>query len=157
MSHGGREVYLLHIDKSAGSCDISYDAWNYLGFGKNATEDPRGGGEILMQYEFVEPKNCLHLIDTPHHKLPLSAANSMNFLTECLGQPSSWVAQNHHLYNIINTACDTGFDELCFLAPGANQPTCPNPLGMGHPLPGLAVKNIEYLTGKLVHSSSITK
>ncbi|KAH6881108.1 hypothetical protein B0T10DRAFT_531647 [Thelonectria olida] len=125
----GREVYLLRIDTSESAYDISYDAWNYLGFWKSATEDPQEGGAVL--------NNCKHLLD--NGKLPLSAANGMDYVTSCLSQPQSSVADNYVLNNILDPVCEYGVDECCWLEVG-NLPTCPN----------LKVENIQYGTGDVI-------
>ncbi|EXK23287.1 hypothetical protein FOMG_19933, partial [Fusarium oxysporum f. sp. melonis 26406] len=41
VSNKGRDVHLLKIDSSGGAHDISYDAWNYLGFGESAAKNPQ--------------------------------------------------------------------------------------------------------------------
>ena len=91
VSYQGRKLQLLQIDQSERAYDISYDAWNYLSFGKPATEEPHESGGFLMTYEVVHPSTCHHLLNDG--KLPLSAANSMNYVASCLvNQPGSWVA-----------------------------------------------------------------
>ncbi|KAH6949689.1 hypothetical protein BKA56DRAFT_638805 [Ilyonectria sp. MPI-CAGE-AT-0026] len=132
----GRSVHLLRIDTSGGAYDISYDAWNYLAFGKSAVEEPHMGGGIDMNYDVG--------------KLPLSAANSMNYVASCIAQPTSWVAQNHVLYNIQDQVCKLGVDEECHLDLAiSNQPSCPSPLGIEAPL-NYKVENIQYGTGKKI-------
>lgn len=146
VSYGGRKLYLLRIDQSAGYHDISYAAWNWLAFGKHVTEDPQTGGGIDMEYETVHPSNCHDLLDDG--KLPLMAANSMNYLTSCLAQPSSWVANNYRLYNIANDICTLGIDEVCTVNLAvSNQPVCPSGLGSEAEL-NLKVINIAYGTGE---------
>ena len=148
VSYKGRSVNLLKIDSSAGAHDISYDAWNYLAFGKSATSDPQMGGGIAMNYEFVDNSQCAHLL--PKGKLPLSAANSMNFVASCLAEPNSWVAKNHELVNILDPTCHWGYEETCSLnLAKSNQPSCPHTLGSMHKL-NKPVYNIEYGTGKKV-------
>jgi len=147
VSNAGRSLHLLKIDSSAGAHDISYDAWNYLGFGKSATEDPQEGGGIPMEYEFVDASECDHLLD--NGKLPLSAANSMDYVASCLAEPNSFVAKNHVLVNIADPVCTIGYDETCKLDMAvSNQPSCPHTLGSDHELEGLHVTNIAYGTGK---------
>ncbi|KAI5455687.1 hypothetical protein BGZ63DRAFT_468458 [Mariannaea sp. PMI_226] len=138
-----REVYLLRIDTSEGAYDISYDAWNYLGFGKSAIQEPHQGGGFEVQYEFVDSTNCKHLLEDG--TLPLSAANSMNYLFSCLAQPQSWTANNYVLYNIFDPICKYGVDECCWLGLD-NLPVCPSGLGSLAQL-NLKVENIEYGTG----------
>src|ERR1700712_3189620 len=110
LSYGSRSVYLLRIDQSGGAYDVSYDAWNYLITGYSATSKPTAGGATAMQYENVDPSKCTSYIHTPDHKLPLSAANSMNFLASCLADSSSWVSKNHLMYNILDSLCSWGYD-----------------------------------------------
>ncbi|KAH8669246.1 hypothetical protein BGZ61DRAFT_483436 [Ilyonectria robusta] len=144
----GRSVHLLRIDTSGGAYDISYDAWNYLAFGKSAVEEPHMGGGIGMNYDVVHASECQHLLH--EGKLPLSAANSMNYVASCIAQPTSWVAQNHVLYNIQDQVCKLGVDEECHLDLAiSNQPSCPSPLGIEAPLNN-KVENIQYGTGKKI-------
>jgi len=151
VTYQGRSVNLLRIDHSGGAHDISYDAWNYLSTGKNATVNPTQGGGISMQYTNVPMSQCASLIGTAGGKLPLEAANSMNFLASCLAKPSSWVAKNHVLFNIANSACTYGINEQCTLNMAvSNQPSCPHQLGLQTALTGLPVYNIQYGTGKEV-------
>lgn len=148
LSHGGRKIYVLKIDQSGGAFDISYAAWNWLGFGKHAAQDPQMGGGIEMQYETVHPSKCHDLLDDG--KLPLMAANSMNYLSSCLSQPNSWVAKNYRLYNIANDICKYGVDEICAVNLAvSNQPECPSGLGSTKAL-SLDVTNIAYGSGKKV-------
>lgn len=147
VSYEGRKLQLLQIDQSERAYDVSYDAWNYLSFGKPATEEPHEGGGFLMTYEVVHPSTCHHLLNDG--KLPLSAANSMNYVASCLvNQPGSWVAQNYVLYNILDPVCHYGVDEECRLdLTLSNQPQCPSMLGI-NTLVGLRVENIIYGTGE---------
>ncbi|OGM43954.1 hypothetical protein ABOM_007993 [Aspergillus bombycis] len=148
VTHKGRSLHILKIDTSGGAYDISYDAWNYLAFGQSAKDDPHRGGAINMKYEVVDPSKCADLMD--NGKLPLTAANSMNFLSSCLSQADSFVAQNHVLYNIADPVCHYGVDEVCTLDLSvSNQPSCPSGLGSTAPLDE-PVYNIEYGTGKEV-------
>ncbi|CAK7242783.1 MAG: hypothetical protein STHCBS139747_004284 [Sporothrix thermara] len=156
LSYGGRQVYLLRVDQSGGAHDVSYDAWNYLITGKSATDDPTAGGSVDMQTENVDASKCASLIHTSGSKLPLSAANSMNYLNSCLVQQAagntSWVAANYVLYNILDPICTYGFDETCSLTdwPDQNQATCPHQLGDPVALTTQPVYNIEYPTGEEV-------
>lgn len=147
VSYEGRSLNLLKIDTSGGAYDISYDAWNYLGFGSSAKDDPQQGGGIAMEYEFVDADECADLLDDG--KLPLTAANSMNYVAACLAEPDSWVAKNHELINILDPVCHYGYDEVCSLDLSvSNQPTCPHTLGLNTPLdPAQPVYNIGYGTG----------
>lgn len=155
LSYQGRSVHLLRIDQSGGAHDISYDAWNYLQTGKSAATDPIAGGGVAMDYEEVDASECADLIHTPGSKLPLSASNSMNYLSECLSQPNSWVAKNHVLYNICDAICTLGYDETCTLdLATSNQPSCSHTLGLTSPLTSAPVYNIEYQTGQTTVAGS---
>lgn len=150
VSYEGRSLNLLKIDTSGGAFDISYDAWNYLGFGVSATQDPRQGGGLPMEYENVPASECADLLDGG--KVPLLAANSMNFVSACLNQPGSYVAQNYKLYNILDPVCHWGVDEVCTLDLAvSNQPSCPSGLGSNAPL-NIPVWNVQYGTGQLVQA-----
>ncbi|KAK3938556.1 hypothetical protein QBC46DRAFT_265164 [Diplogelasinospora grovesii] len=152
VSYAGRSLYLLRIDQSGGAYDISYGAWNWLYVGKQATEQPMQGGALSMTWKDVPAQNCASLM--ANGRLPLSAANSMNYLSSCLNQPSSWVAQNHELYNILNPTCTYGYDEVCTLNLAvSNQPTCPHQLGVPAVLTSDPVYDIQYGTGKLVKAT----
>ncbi|CAF9914802.1 MAG: hypothetical protein GOMPHAMPRED_008280 [Gomphillus americanus] len=151
VSYGSQSVNLLHIDQSGGAFDISYDAWVFLQTGESARQDPIEGGGIPATYETVDMSQCQSLIQSPDGKLPLMAANSMNFVASCLAQPDSYVAQNYGLWNIATSACTYGVDEECSLDMAvSNQPTCPHQLGIQTPLTNMPVFNIEYGTGKEV-------
>jgi hypothetical protein len=103
------------------------------------------GGGIPMEYTFVHPSECEDLLDMG--RLPLLAANSMNYLASCLNEPDSWVAQNYKLINILDPLCHWGVDEECTVDLSiSNQPACPSVLGSNAAL-GLPVHNILYGTG----------
>ncbi|RFU74619.1 hypothetical protein TARUN_7633 [Trichoderma arundinaceum] len=147
VTNGDRSLHLLKIDQSGGAYDISYDAWNYLGFGESATSDPHTGGGINMNYEFVDASECSDLLHDG--KLPLSASNSMNYVASCISEPSSWVAKNYELINIADPLCQYGYNEVCSLDLNvSNQPSCPHTLGSQHTPTGESVTNIVYGTGK---------
>ncbi|KAJ0382992.1 hypothetical protein COL922a_011405 [Colletotrichum nupharicola] len=147
VTNGERYVHLLRIDQSGGAYDISYDAWNYLSTGKGAAEAPSQGGPISMEWEAVPASECGFLLKD-NGKFPLSAANSMNYLASCLAQPNSFVAKNYALYNIQNSACTWGVDELCNLDLAvSNQASCPSGLGVTTALKDQPVTNIAYGTG----------
>ncbi|KAM7183522.1 hypothetical protein V8F33_013536 [Rhypophila sp. PSN 637] len=96
----------------------------------HTTTDPVAGGGIWMGFETVPAENCASLVKTPSPKLPLSAANSMNYVASCLGH-ESWIAQNYELRNILNPTCTWGYDEICSLNMSvSNQPICPHQLGV---------------------------
>ncbi|KAH6609756.1 hypothetical protein Trco_003102 [Trichoderma cornu-damae] len=148
LQYQDRRVHLLRVDQSQGAHDVSYDAWNYLVTGYSASEKPTAGGPMEMTTQNVDPSNCASLIYTAGSKLPLSAANSMNFLASCLEQENSWVGDNYVLYNILDSICTLGQDQTCTLDwPAANQPTCPGTLGLPDALRGDPVYNIEYPSG----------
>lgn len=94
VSYQGRSVNLLRIDQSSGAYDMSYNAYNFLVTGKSAKENPITGGGVAMDYETVPADNCRGLIRSGNGSLPLSGANSMNYLSSCLSQPNSWVTRN---------------------------------------------------------------
>lgn len=151
VSYGGRSVHLLRIDQSGGAHDISYDAWNYLYTGQSAMTNPVAGGGVQMDYESLPAEQCAGLIKTPSGKLPLAAANSMNYVASCLAQPGSWVARNHELRNILNPTCTWGYDEVCSLDLNvSNQPSCPHQLGVPAVLTGKPVVDVLYPTGQQV-------
>ena len=151
LSYNGRSVYLLRVDQSEGAYDISYDAWNYLITGSSATDDPIAGGATDMKYENVDASFCADLIHTDGSYLPLSAANSMDFVSSCLDQGDNWVANNYVLYNIVDPICSWGYDEICTLdLSTSNQPQCPHTLGLTAPLTTDPVYNIQYPTGEVV-------
>ncbi len=151
LTHDDRQLYLLRIDQSAGAHDISYDAWNYLYTGKSATDKPVAGGGVDMTYEAADPSKCKSLIKTKGSKLPLSAANSMNYLSDCLSKSDSWVAKNYELFNVLDPICTMGYDEECKLDwPAKNQAACPHTLGIPEKLKDSPVYNIRYPTGEKV-------
>ncbi|KAI0398160.1 hypothetical protein F5Y17DRAFT_412589 [Xylariaceae sp. FL0594] len=151
LSYGGRSVNILHIDSSGGAHDVSYDAWNYLVTGKGAREAPIAGGGVDMEYKVVDPSKCAPLLHTDG-KMPLSASTSLNYLGPCLDNPSSWVAKNHVLYNIVDAVCHWGQNEVCTLNyPSENQPKCPSgQLGLIVDLPDQPVYDVKYPTGEVV-------
>lgn len=147
VSANGRTVHLLQVDTSGGAYDISYDAWNYLSTGNGAKQDPTMGGGIPAEYEDAPMSDCADLITTPDGKLPLMAANSMNTFVGC--PEGSWLRDNSALYNIQNSACTLGYNEVCSLDLAvSNQPSCPHMLGAQNPLSGLSVMNIKYGSGQ---------
>jgi hypothetical protein len=151
LTHEKNSLHVLHVDQSGGAHDISYDAWNTLVTGQSATAHPTAGGGVSMSYKVVDMKNCADLLKGAGGKLPLMAANSMNYVAACHSQPNSWAAKNYALYNIANSVCEYGVDEQCHvnLAAGQNQPTCPHQLGLMTPMK-TSVYNIQYPTGKKV-------
>lgn len=155
LSYEGRSVKLLRVDQSQGAHDVSYDAWNYLYTGHSATDDPTAGGAVEMQFKNLKASECRDLIHTDGQKLPLSAPNSMNFLSSCLSEDDSWVGDNYVLFNIADSICSLGYDEECDLDwPDANQASCPHALGDTSPLKNAPVYNILYPSGDKVLASS---
>ncbi|KAI1810157.1 hypothetical protein GGS20DRAFT_568744 [Poronia punctata] len=155
LSHEGRSLNILRIDTSGGAHDVSYDTWNMLVTGKSATEEPTAGGGVDMDYEVLDPSECADLFHTDGNKMPLSGANSMGFLAECLNQPDSWVANNYVLYNIVDPVCHWGYNEVCDLDwPAANQATCPHQLGSTVALTDQPVYDIKYPFGEVVVAST---
>lgn len=147
VSINGRSVNLLKIDQSGGAYDISYDAWNYLSTGLSAEVYPSTGGLLAATYTDVDMIHCVDIIKEPENRLAFSAANSMNFITSC--SPDSWVGTNYALYNIANSACTYGYDEVCTMpsVSEGNQPNCPHQLGSQVELTTCPVYNIDYSTG----------
>ncbi|ORY18193.1 hypothetical protein BCR34DRAFT_361123 [Clohesyomyces aquaticus] len=146
VTSNGRSVHLLQVDTSGGAYDISYDAWNYLSTGQNATAAPTMGGGIDAEWESAPMSDCVDVITAADGKLPLMAANSINFFVGC--PAGSWVAENTSLWNIQNCACTLGYNEKCNLdLTVSNQPSCPHMLGIQTPLHGQDVVNIAYGTG----------
>ncbi|KAI0471804.1 hypothetical protein GGR56DRAFT_677675 [Xylariaceae sp. FL0804] len=155
LSYGGRSLELLRVDQSGGAYDVSYDAWNYLYTGYSATKKPVSGGAVSMTYEDVDASACKGLLHKGGGKLPLSAANSMDYLAGCLGESDSWVAGHYVLYNILDPICTYGLDEKCTLDwPAENQATCPGQLGDPAPLTSDPVYNVEYPSGQTVLAST---
>lgn len=150
ISYGGRSLNVLKIDTSGGAHDISYDAWNYLAFGKGAHEEPHQGGGINMDWEYRPASECADLLH--NGKIPLSAANSMNYVATCVqNEPNSYAAQNYELYNMLDPVCKYGYDETCTLDLNqSNQATCPHQMGSNHTPTGQKVVNIQYGTGAYV-------
>ncbi|PNP73723.1 hypothetical protein FNYG_12913 [Fusarium nygamai] len=155
LTYQDRTVHLLRVDQSQGAYDVSYDAWNYLYTGYSATDKPTAGGPVEMTYSNVDASKCSDLVHTKKSKLPLSAANSMNFLTSCLDRnESTWVGDNYVLYNILDSICTLGHDETCELEyPAENQAKCPHTMGVPDELKGEAVVNIRYPSGEKVSAA----
>jgi len=156
LSYASRTVKLLRIDQSQGAHDVSYEAWNYLYTGYSATDQPTAGGAVEMEFENLEASECKGLIHTDGGKLPLSAANSMNYLASCLDHDGgSWVGENFLLFNVADSICSIGHDEECDLDwPDANQASCPHTLGDNARLEGAPVYNIMYPSGDRVVAST---
>ncbi|KAH7031540.1 uncharacterized protein B0I36DRAFT_384294 [Microdochium trichocladiopsis] len=148
VTANGRSVTLLKVDQSGGAYDISYDAWNYLVTGRGAKENPVYGGGISATYEDVPMSECSSLLSGAGGKLPLTAANSMNYVSSC--GSNTWAGKNYALFNILDPVCKWGYDEQCTLPPPSvsNQPSCPHQLGVPVAFTGKGVYNIDYGTGK---------
>lgn len=154
LSYEDRTVKLLRIDQSEGAYDVSYDAWNYLYTGHSATDKPTAGGAIEMEFKNLKASECKSHIKTKGSKLPLSAANSMNFLSSCLAN-DTWVGNNYLLFNVADPICSMGHDEKCDLDwPDANQADCPHMLGDHSKLESAPVYNIRYPSGERVLAST---
>jgi hypothetical protein len=146
VSHEGRSLHLLHIDHSGEAHDISYDAWNYLTFGKYAKEEPHYGGGTTMDYEYVPAEECKDLLH--NGKLPFIAGSpNQVFVCKKPENLNSYTAKNYELFNLNTQSSNTGWDEECILEPGANQAKCPHPPDLNRPS-GLKVVNIAAGTGK---------
>lgn len=147
VSSNGRSVHLLKIDQSGGAFDIAYDAWNYLKTGESALVNPQEGGGISASYEDAPMSECADLIKTEGGKLAFSAPNSVGFVASC--GASTWVGKNAALFNIQDSACTLGVDEVCNLDMSvSNQPSCPSGLGSKAKLSSDPVYNIIYGSGK---------
>ncbi|KAK3948038.1 hypothetical protein QBC32DRAFT_373873 [Pseudoneurospora amorphoporcata] len=131
-----------------------FNNWNYLETGHPATEKdqivPSGG--FTANYKTVDPNNCRQFINgTASGKIPFSAATSINYISNCvLNAPNSFVAKNFELWNVYDSQCNLGYNEICetpdFKA-GFNQAKCPHTLGSQDKLVGQDVWNIRYPSG----------
>ncbi|KAK0670202.1 hypothetical protein QBC41DRAFT_345715 [Cercophora samala] len=157
LTYQGRSLELLRIDQSGGANDISYDAWNYLAFGKSALDDPHAGGGVDMDVQFVNADQCKHLLRDSGGKLALSAPNSMNYISSCMAQPDSWVARNYVAINLKDSACHCGYDEVCQVPPAneGNSPTCPHQLGTSGPYRGDSVFYYKYPTSQIIPAPGV--
>jgi hypothetical protein len=117
--------------------------------GKGAREAPTTGGAVNMEVTNIPASECFKYLKAGG--LPLSAPNSMNYVSSCLGQPNCWVAKNYRLFNIQDPVCHWGYDKLCTLDINvSNQPTCPHPLGSTNGSLPDTVFNVQYGTGAVV-------
>jgi hypothetical protein len=160
LTANGRTAYALKIDQSGGAYDASYGLWNWLNTGEYATKKPTMGGGISVDYRFVDPKNCKHLIhpdpQTGERKLPIAAANGFAFANSC--GKDTWVGRNLQLWNIADAVCNYGYDEKCSMPDLSvtNQPSCPHTLG-AQPVMSEStcpVYNIQYGTGARVSAKT---
>ena len=148
LQYANRTRTVLKVDGSDSAFDLSYDTWNYLLVGQSATANPMQGGGVEMEYDLVDMSECAGILQSG--EIPLSALTSVDsFLSNCLAQPGSWVAQNYKLYNIGDAACTWGVDEPCSIDP-SGLPCCPSQVNSPLSLSSQAVFNIEYGTGNLV-------
>jgi hypothetical protein len=116
-----RTLHVLHVDQSASAYGISSYAWDVLTSGETS---PAGEG-ALIAYEFVSTRECTHILH--EDALPLSATISVGFLTRCLSDPNSWVAQNFRLFNFHDPQYQEGAEEECDLDLSIRQqPFCPS-------------------------------
>lgn len=152
VTYAGRSLHLLRIDRSTGAWDISYDAWNYLLTGQSARDNPSTGSILEADYEEVDADECVDLMYSSNGGLPMSAANSMDYLRPCLeDEPDSWVARHFESWNIHNPVCTQGWDERCTLdLKKSNWSDCPNPVGEPRVLTTAPVWNVQYGTGEEV-------
>ncbi|KAF2874271.1 hypothetical protein BDV95DRAFT_441101, partial [Massariosphaeria phaeospora] len=122
-----RSILVLNIGTSGGAWELSWDAWNYLNTGKNATENPTKNDGIPFQWQFVETTECAHLIYTEDGKIPVRAVD-LAYYRQC----PNGTAQ---LYNIQSTQCTFGVDERCKEPQsGIDLAICPSQLGINTPL-----------------------
>lgn len=148
-SGSGRTLTLLHLDRSGGAHDISYDAWNYLVTGHHVKDAPKKatyGGGVAMTYESVDMSECKDILDDG--KLPFISGNPDFVTAQCLpNKPNSWVAKNYQLWNIRDQRCNAGIDEVCKYDPSvSNQAQCP---GTGKALKSdMAVKDVSVVQGQ---------
>ncbi|KAK3903626.1 hypothetical protein C8A05DRAFT_14430 [Staphylotrichum tortipilum] len=122
------------------------DSSNCLVSGQLAAAHPIIRGGVTMKVERVPADYCIKYFR--NGGLPLSASNSMNFVADCLSQPSRFVARNHTLFSTQGPVCHWGYNERCSLdLVKSNQPPYPHGLGTtNRRLPDM-VFNIQYGTG----------
>lgn len=154
VSYGGRSALFMHLDNSAGAHDVSFENWNYLETGYPASEknhiNPSAG--FTTQYKTVDASRCAPFIKTASGNMPFSAATSMGFIANCvLNHKDSWIAKHFELWNIHDSQCNLGHNEICQtpdLKNGVNQTTCTHMLGSQDKLVGQDVYNILYPSGE---------
>lgn len=132
LKFGSRSRTVLHIDKSGGAYDISFDTFQYLAFGTSATAEPVfavSAGHVTMDYEIVDMSECADIITSDTGKMSF-IASSPNQINECLRQGNNWVAQNYELRNINDSQCQNGVDEVCTLETATGNPKCPSQVGI---------------------------
>lgn len=116
-----RSLHLLQVDQSISAYGISNYVFDILISGENR---PAGEG-ALIEYEFVSTRECSHIL--LEEALPLSADIGLGFLTQCLSNSSTWVAQNYRLFNFHDSQCREGSEEECDLDLNIRQrPFCPS-------------------------------
>ncbi|KAF2115148.1 hypothetical protein BDV96DRAFT_646997 [Lophiotrema nucula] len=136
----GNSLHVLHIDKSGGSYDISYDAWNYLSTGVSATVNPTYGGAIQAEYESVSMDNCKDIIKTSDGSLPVMAGNPDPY-TLC--PPGTWSHDHVSFWNFGSQDCSMGVDEQCTMPPGVgSQAQCPTFGGASKVNCAMRIKNL---------------
>ncbi|KAK3342276.1 hypothetical protein B0H65DRAFT_539997 [Neurospora tetraspora] len=135
-----RTVTLLRVDNSVGAHDISFNNWNYLETGYPATvkNQIKPSEGFTASYKTVDPNN----------------STSINYISNCvLNAPNSWIAKNFELWNIYDSQCNLGYNEICETPDfknGFNQAKCTHTLGSQNPLAGQDVWNIRYPSGDFV-------
>lgn len=129
LTFGSRSRTVLHIDTSGGAHDISFDTFQYLVFDSSATASPaildaEAGANI--DYEVVDMAQCADIITSDTGKLAF-IANSPNQVDSCIASdPSSWLAQNYELRNVLSSTCQYGIDEVCTLDDTTGTASCPS-------------------------------
>lgn len=125
VSYQGRSVVLLNVGQPQVNFGVSYDAWNYLGFGVSAYMSAQPAAVLPMSWDYVSNELCRGLMY--QGQLPLGVGAGSGFAQYCTAnQPNSWVANNHMIWNL-SDSCGQGHDEVCDMAWGTNNPTCPHP------------------------------
>ncbi|KAL2108572.1 hypothetical protein VUR80DRAFT_3622 [Thermomyces stellatus] len=141
-----RQLTLLHIDRSGGAYDISYDAWNYLKSGAGAKEGPETGAAVNMEIVPValDDEQCQALLEQTGGKIP-NMAISPNWVIEMCADMDKVV-----FYNFMTQSCTIGSDEVCQL--DGQVMKCPRGVGAVDDYDGPTVTDIAYGTGEDVPS-----
>lgn len=130
LKFGSRSRTVLHLDRSGGAHDISFDTYQYLGYGTSATskptfQNPAQDGAFEVTYEVVDMSQCADIITSDTGKMSFMAL-SPNQVNDCLKNGTNWVAQNYELRNIANQACQYGVDEVCTHDTATGTASCPS-------------------------------
>lgn len=124
VSYQGRVLNLLNIGTPGGTYGVSYDAWNYLGYGMSAFMQPQPSAALQMNWKVVPNSSCFR--NMVGGKLPLGPGAGSGLAQWCMqNQPNSFIATTHQIWNLSDT-CTTGHDEPCDLPWGTNSPSCPH-------------------------------